>query len=224
MKHLPLIDKDKRPHNVTERIRDSRQSDALPDRDDQSRYATTLLLRFLSGEEDALGDLFEQFTSRHRAAAERAVHCSPIRDRDGDDVLQSLFFYLLKSARQGKYRELTDTESFEKIVFAILKKKLRDAIDRETRLKRGSGQVVNMSALEPNLVDQFDYRQSEASVRASIDEIKSAISSPRTREIAELTLMGYGRSEIAQHLGIQVRSVYRRLETARLELREAFDV
>ncbi len=209
---------------MTEENRDSDAGANRQDSDEQSRYATTLLVRFLSGEEDALGDLFEEFTARHRAETERAAHRSPIRHRDGDDVLQSLFFYILKSAREGKYRELTDTESFEKIVFAILKKKIRDDIHHENRLKRGAGKVVNASALEPGYFDQVDYRQSELTVRASIDEIKSAISSARTREIAELTLLGYGRNEIAEHLGIQVRSVYRHLETARLELQEVFAV
>ncbi len=185
------------------------------------RYASNLLVRLFDGDDEAFAELFCRFRDRYQVAADRKLRNSPVRHRDGEDAIMSVFRCFWFNVADGQYRNLRDTENFERVLLSILRNKILSDIKQESRDKRGSGDVVNIATVDEDF-DLEDYRETEAKLNIAMVEILEMISNPLTRQIIQLTLQGNSRIEIAARLQRSERTIQRHLEAARQKLLEVY--
>lgn len=185
---------------------------------------TQWIQQLKAGDEQAARRLADRYYNRLVTLARRQLGRVPRRVSDEDDVAQSVLYRLCAGADQGRFPRLTDRNDLWALLLSITRGKVADHVRRETRLKRGGGEVRGESvweqggdaeatagqAIDRELTPEFLVQMQEEHER-----LMNLLTDPAQRQIAEWRLEGCRNEEIAQRLGVSIKTVERKLRFIR---------
>jgi DNA-directed RNA polymerase specialized sigma24 family protein len=145
---------------------------------------------------------------------------------DEEDAALSAFHSLCEGATRGRFDRLTDRDDLWRLLVVITARKVLDQVQRNGRLKRGGGRLVDEAALGgggadpagacldaivgPEPTPEFAALIAEE-VRARLD----GLGDEALRQVALWRMEGYSNEEIAAKMGCVTRSVERKLNLIR---------
>jgi len=177
------------------------------------------------GDEKSLQRLWERYFDRLIQLARKKIGNSPKACADEQDLVNSVFYSLYRGAEAGRFANLSNRDDLWWLLIAITKKKAADHYRRETARKRGGGQVIQASVLEERagsgafLFNQILGREPAPEVVVELDEtfgrLLGVLKDDTLRNVALWRMEGYSLQEMADRLGVGVRTVERKLKLIR---------
>jgi RNA polymerase sigma factor (sigma-70 family) len=177
------------------------------------------------GQDEASQKLWQRYFGQLVGLAARRLGSAPRRIADEEDVAVSVFESLCRGAAAGRFKQLQDRDDLWKLLTAIAGMKAVDQIRRQTAQKRGGTNVRGESIFEVGDASQIGglgqliNSQPTADFMAIMEEQQQsmflALPDASQREVARLRFEGYSNDEIAEQLGISLRSVERKLKVIR---------
>ena len=174
------------------------------------RASRELVEMWRSGSQDAARVLLARYEVRLIALVVSRLNR---KYRDGiapEDVVQSAMgsFFRVTSAGANPSIELESTASAWNILATFVRRKLARALERETAAKRGGGRTrVSLDDFEPDL----RTNPSVTEANELLDEIHSLLNSDQS-QLLELLLENATQKEIAEQLGVDERTIRRRIK------------
>ncbi|MGZ6033365.1 MAG: ECF-type sigma factor [Isosphaeraceae bacterium] len=185
------------------------------------------------GDLAAAQPLWERYFGRlvvlARGKLERQRH--PRAEADEEDAALSAFNSFCVGIAQGRFPQLADREDLWRILMTITVRKAYAQVQRQKRLKRGGGRVVEEAALRgPKGDSPFDAASAPglemiageeptpefaAMVAEEYRRLLDALEDDGLRQVAISRMEGYTCDEIAAQLGCARRTVARRLDLIR---------
>ncbi|MGB2607506.1 MAG: ECF-type sigma factor [Isosphaeraceae bacterium] len=185
------------------------------------------------GDLAAAQPLWERYFGRlvvlARGKLERQRH--PRAEADEEDAALSAFNSFCVGIAQGRFPQLADREDLWRILMTITVRKAYAQVQRQKRLKRGGGRVVEEAALRgPKGNSPFDAASAPglemiageeptpefaAMVAEEYRRLLDALEDDGLRQVAISRMEGYTCDEIAAQLGCARRTVARRLDLIR---------
>ena len=150
----------------------------------------------------------------------------PRRVADEEDVALSVFDVLCRGAAEGRFAELETRDDLWRLLVAITAKKVVDQVRRQTRLKRGGGDVRGHSLFHhagdiPDGFDEFLHDRLTSEFLLMMDEeqrrMLASLRDDTLRQIAVARMEGRSNQEIARQLGVSLHSAERKLSLIRDE-------
>lgn len=181
---------------------------------------TIWLQAMCAGDQDAITRLWERYNSKLLDLARRRLRGLSHRAIDEQDIALEAFTKFYQAAKEGRLSESCNRGDLWRL---LLKITLENAIDAHRRDKaeiRGGGQVVSLEPREPDrsCSDPIDEQPTPEMAAILVDEysrLMEILEHEDRREIARLRLAGYQTKEIADHQGLSVRTIERRLSLIR---------
>ena len=177
------------------------------------------------GHDEASEKLWQRYFGQLVGLAARRLGTAPRRIADEEDVAVSVFESLCRGAAAGRFKQLQDRDDLWKLLTAIAGMKAVDQIRRQTAQKRGGTNVRGESVFEGvdasqiGGLGQLIHGEPTPDFLAIMDEQQQAmfhaLPDSSQRDVARLRFEGYSNDEIAQQLGISLRSVERKLRVIR---------
>ncbi len=177
-----------------------------------------------SGQDIATQKIWERYFQRLVRVASRQLGSAPKRIADEEDVAISVFQSLCDGAAAGRFAQLKDRDDLWRLLTAISSMKAVDQIRRQTAKKRGGTHVRGESIVaglagELGGFDQLLHSEPTAEFLAIMEEQRrdlfEALPDDSQRQVAKMRFDGFSNEEIAEQLGISLRSVERKLKIVR---------
>jgi RNA polymerase sigma factor (sigma-70 family) len=174
-----------------------------------------LLLDLKHGDHDAAQALWDRTVERVAAAARKRLTALGIRAVDEDDVAVDVFASLCRGAGQGRFPRLEDRNDLWQVLLMLTRQKVVDQRRRQQpEWTESAIALVPPDETEGRAIDlvQGDEPHPDVVVTA-VDELERLLSAldQERRTISLMKLEGYSHGEIAQRLGISLRSVERKV-------------
>lgn len=185
---------------------------------------TTWIGELKNGQDAATRKLWERYFERLVRVASRQLGSAPRRIADEEDVAISVFQCLYDGAASGRFKQLNDRDDLWKLLTAISGMKAVDQIRRQTAKKRGGSDLRGESIVagvsgQLSGFDQLIHGEPTPEFIAIMDEQRrnlfDALPDRSQKEVARMRLEGFLNEEIAQQLGISLRSVERKMKVIR---------
>lgn len=176
-----------------------------------NRTSRELVEMWRSGSQDAVRVLLARYEVRLVALVASRLNR---KYRDGiapEDVVQSAMgsFFRVTRVDANPSIKLENTASAWNILATFVRRKLARALERETAFKRGGGRNrVSLDHLETDL----STNPSVTEANELLDEIHSLLNSDHSR-VLELLLENKTQREIAEQLGVDERTIRRRIKS-----------
>ena len=177
------------------------------------------------GDQTAPDKLWERYFNRLVKVARHKLGSAPRRVSDEEDLAVSVFNVLCQGASDGRFDQLKDRDDLWRLLVAITSKKAVDQVRRQTSQKRGGGAVRGDSIVYradgdgPGGFEQFMDEEPTPEFLMLVDEeqgrLLALLRDDTQRQIANYRLQGYNNDEIAEKVGISLRSVERKLKLIR---------
>jgi RNA polymerase sigma factor (sigma-70 family) len=176
----------------------------------QEEHDSALIARVTKGQLAALGQLYD----RHEAAIRRCVRRLGVSREDADDILQSVFLQVVRSASRF------DPESSARnwllgIAVMLVRRERRSTLRRAARLLGFARTKPQQAPAHP----EEQYRSDRA--RARFEAAFRRLSAKRKEAFVLVVLEGLSGEQAASALGIPINTLWTRLHHARAELRRA---
>src|SRR5262245_49034931 len=113
---------------------------------DSSGSVTLLIHQLKAGNEDAAQLVWERFFTHLVQVARKRCAGIPRRAADEEDVALSAFDSFCRRHVRGEF-DLQNRDDLWRLLVLITVRKAADAVQHESRLKRGGGRVVGESGL-----------------------------------------------------------------------------
>ena len=165
-----------------------------------------------TGDTAALGALFDRF---HEAVYRFAGRLATTDELARDDLVQATFLELRRTA--GSFR---GTSSVRTWIFGVAANVARHSLRSERRRReRQAKYVEHMTSVPMQVDEQVEQRKLLARVEAAVAEL------PRDLQIAFILcdLERLPAAEVARVLDVPEGTLWRRLHTARKQMREAIE-
>ena len=178
------------------------------------------------GDPDAARELWERYFEKLVQVAASKMRDMPRREMDEEDVALTVFETLCRGAAAGRYEQLQNRDDLWRLLMAITQHKVVDQVRRRTSAKRGGGAVrgesifaVAPGGVAPAGFDMLGGDDPAPDVIVTMDEQRQGLfdllRDDTQRAIAQMRLEGLSQPEIAEALGISLRSVERKLKLIR---------
>jgi RNA polymerase sigma factor (sigma-70 family) len=185
--------------------------------DEQKHESVTHWLHQLSTDDDttAQQQLWGRYFARLAALARTRLSGAPQRDADEEDVVLSAFNSFFSGARAGRFPELHDRMGLWPLLVTITARKAINQIRRQQAKKRSNAseeavpEIEQLVGNEPTPQFALEIAEQAERLLAQLDE--------ELQTVARMKLEGFTNAEIADRLGVVVRSVERKLARIRLE-------
>lgn len=189
--------------------------------------------KLIAGESEALQVLWERYFVRLQDVARKQLGSLPRRSFDEEDVALSVLECLCRGAADGRFTSVKGSTELWKLLVTITKQKSIDRIRREMTLRRGGGRTQDETQRQDNepfwrIEEVLESGPTPAELVEMEEQNRHLLSILRDgslRRVAVSRLDGYTTAEIAERLGVTVRSVERKLrlirETWQLELSQS---
>lgn len=188
-------------------------------------HSVSLWIRDLKqGDDEAAARLWNRYFDRLVRVASHRLGNAARRIADEEDVAVSVFNGLCQGAAAGRFEQLNNRDDLWSLLVAIAGKKAVDQIRRQTSRKRGGTDLRGESVFQAMADGQggFDgFLQEEptpeflAIVEEENSRLLDMLRDDTQREIAQLRMSGHSNEEIAELVGISLRSVVRKLGVIR---------
>lgn len=175
------------------------------------------------GDSNALNALCNRYFKQLTEVAEIRLsrHAGPIVD--GEDVALTVLMRLSQNIKNSQNKgKLPDRESLWLFMLAILHSIVVDLKRRNFSWKRGKGSVHSLSDFTHRdddgkspieVADRTPNHEKLAMLRDSVDYLlHQKLKVEATRNVAMLKMEGYSHQEIAEKLGMDVKTVSRKLK------------
>lgn len=182
---------------------------------------TLWISKLKSGDQKAAGPLWQRFFDKLVRVAGRKMGSASRRQADEEDVVVDVFDSLCRGAAAGRFEQLTDRDDLWRLLVAITGQKSVDQIRRQMSLKRGGGDVRGDSIFAasdpggPVGFEQFLSDEPTPEFVALMEEQRvslfALLRDDVQRDIARMRLDGFANEEIAERLGVSLRTVERKL-------------
>jgi DNA-directed RNA polymerase specialized sigma24 family protein len=201
--------------------------------DGQGGSITHWLGDLRGGDLAAAQPLWERYFSKLvvLARAKLVKQRQPRVEADEEDAALSAFNSFCAGVAQGKFPRLADREDLWKILMTITVRKAYAQIQRQKRLKRGGGRVVEeavlrgargAAAFDPSSAAGLEMiagaeptPEFAAMVAEEYARLLDILDDDGLRLVAVSRMEGYSCDEIAEQLGCARRTVARRLDLIR---------
>lgn len=176
-----------------------------------NRASRELVEMWRSGSQDAARVLLARYEVRLIALVASRLNR---KYRDGiapEDVVQSAMGSFFRASRAGAKPsiKLESTASAWNILATFVRRKLARALEREAAVKRGGGRTrISLDDLETDL----STNPSITEANELLDEIHSLLNSDHS-QLLELLLENKTQREIAEQLGVDERTIRRRIKS-----------
>jgi DNA-directed RNA polymerase specialized sigma24 family protein len=179
-----------------------------------------------SGDPDAAQNLWNRYSRRLIDEARRQLRRGSISANDDEDVAQSVFTSICRSAAAGRLENVKSRDELWWILLAFTKQKTVDRIRRTMARKRGYGRTLLESAVKGGASDSSAFSLDQLigcdltpEYIVALDEqfslLLEVLDDDRMRKIATLRVEGFTVPEIAGQLDLSTRSVERKLQIIR---------
>jgi len=190
-----------------------------------------LLAEAHAGNPAALGRICGRYHERLSNLARKYLASCPFPVVSAEDAAQSALVTFHNRFLAGQFPDLQDRTSLWNLLANITRRKVFQAIRKEERQKRGGGQVVPLQTANPkedqdavgNEPASREPDPLEVALEADLLDRLFQLLNDTNRQIAWLRLAGCTNAEIATQLERTEKSVERRLDTIREELRQLGD-
>jgi RNA polymerase sigma factor (sigma-70 family) len=178
------------------------------------------------GDSVAAQAVWERYFPELVRLAREKLRGTPRRAADEEDVASSAMESLFRAAQNGRFPDLADRHDLWRLLLRMTARKVVDLQRRESRKRRGGGQVKGESVFAS--VDPADERAGLAEVigdgptpefaAVMAEEYQrrlERLDDPNLAALAVAKMEGYTNDEIAERLGCSVRTIERRLRLIR---------
>ncbi|MCA9040306.1 MAG: hypothetical protein KDA65_08175 [Planctomycetaceae bacterium] len=197
--------------------------------DEQVEKSVTLWIKDVKqGDQEALRNLWERYFNKLVKTAGWKMRDMPKREADEEDIALSAFDSLYRGAEAGRFEQLKNRDDLWRLLIAITSNKIVDQVRKRNTQKRGGGEVRGESILtsvrkgddgSPAGFEMFMDEDPSPEFLVTLEEehqlMLGKLRDDTQRSIATLRLQGYTNEEIAEELGISLRSVERKLNLIR---------
>ena len=195
---------------------------------------TRLFEELKAGNHKAAEELWAIYFNRLVAVARMRLGQAPKRVADEEDIALSVFNDLCVGAARGNFAEHVRRDDLWRLLLHLTNHKMVNYVRRETRLKRGGGEVRGESVfLNPAThsaargLDQVVCHEPTPEMLVALEEqnrhLLALLPDNTFRQIAVSRLQGDSNEEIASQLQLSVRSVERKLNRIRECWQREFD-
>lgn len=188
-----------------------------------------LLERLQQEDSEPVRMLWNRFIGRLINAARRGLRDLPRRAVDEEDVALSAFESFVRGARERRFEKLDSREDLWQLLAMLAERKAIDTLKRELAEKRGGGKVRGESVFENLLsdasvggigqvADPSPIEPSQEVLALFTDEVRNRLNALQDDSLANVAmakLEGLENREIAQRLGMALRTVERKLQLIR---------
>ena len=197
-----------------------------------SHSVTLWIEQLKAGRQEAAAELWDRYFDRLVGLARQKLRNAETRVADEEDLAVTAFHALCDGAASGRFEALQNRDDLWLLLVAITSHKAVDQIRRQTSHKRGGGQVRGNSlfARDQVVVESFDDllgADPTPELLVSMDEeytrLLDMLHDDVQRDIVRYKLSGHRNREIADKVGISLRSVERKLEVIRDAWSQEFD-
>ena len=176
------------------------------------------------GGDAATERLWHRYFDRLAHLARRRLRAASRAVADEEDIALSVFDSFFAGVERGRFPRLDDRHDLWAVLVTIAKRKAADYAERQARLKRGGGRVLDEAALAGadgeglGLAGMVSEEPTPEVVAETTDEVRrlfGLLPDESLRIIALLKMEGYSNEEIARRLDCALRSVERKLARIR---------
>jgi DNA-directed RNA polymerase specialized sigma24 family protein len=179
-----------------------------------------------AGDPAAVQILWEGYFQRLVGLARTKLQAVPRRVADEEDVALSAFHSFCRRAGEGGFARLSDRNDLWQLLVLLTVRKASTLAQQERRQKRGSGKVLNASAMTGNsghgerlsfadLVGREPDPGFAAQVAEECRRLLERLGDSTLRAIAIWKMEGHTNDEIAAQLGRCTGTVERKLQLIR---------
>jgi RNA polymerase sigma factor (sigma-70 family) len=172
--------------------------------------------RFLTGDSDAVRQLWQRYFHRLVALARQRLRQLPRAAADEEDVALSAFDSFCRRAEQGLFPQLDDRDDLWQVLLLITARKVCDLAKHERRLRRDwrrTQPLEGADVREP--ISAEPDPATAAEVAEESRRLLALLPDDQMRTIAVRKLEGHTNEEIAKSLGCSLATVERRLKLTR---------
>jgi len=194
---------------------------------DSSESVTEWLDQLKQGDPLAAEKLWGRYISQLVREAHKKLGQTRRRAADEEDVALAAFASFCKGVEAGRFPKLDDRDDLWQVLLILTQRKAIDQIRQEHAQMRGGGDVRGESVLDAGgpgsssppgmarIADAGPTPEFAALVAEQLERLLGALQDRQLREIALDKMAGNTNEEIAQRLGISLRSVERKLQLIR---------
>ena len=185
------------------------------------------------GQQEAASRLWDRYFDRMVVLARKKLGNAEKRVADEEDLAISVFHALCDGASAGRFGNLENRDDLWLLLIAITGNKAVDQVRRQTSQKRGGGEVRGNSIFRRNdgteeasfegLLGENPTPELLVSVDEEYGRLLDSLHDDVQRQIVRLKLAGHQNKEIAEKVGISLRSVERKLQVIRDAWAQEFD-
>ena len=196
------------------------------------RGSVTLLIdRMQDGSHDSLEQLWARCFATVVRLARQRLSTAAKRVSDEEDVAVEASDHLFQASSSGRLPELSDRESLWRLLITMTTNRAKNVLRHQLRQKRGGGQVrddsfadvteLGITPAGPNVFDNLMSQQPTPDAIVAINEQMSdwlaRLPDDEHQQVALRRMEGFSNGEIAEELGLPLRTVERRVSRIRQE-------
>ena len=192
---------------------------------DEEGSVTRIIRRMQSGDANGADLLWNRFYARLKHLVKDRLHSRLQAVSDEEDVALDTLAELFQGLLNGKYPGLDNRRSVWRLLVTVASRNVLDEIKKGQRLKRGGGRVYNESALNGDddqnagvfarMPSSGDAPDVQVMIAERCTEMLESLEDETLQAIALLKTSGSSNQEVADALGLSLRSVERRLQEIR---------
>lgn len=171
-----------------------------------------------AGHSTAAAQLWRRYHERLVRLAVQKLRGASRRMADEEDVVVDAFDSFCRGVQAGRFSRLDDRDDLWQILVTLTARKAINQWKRETRQRRGGRPPAETDSSDPD-VDQIVGSEPTPDFAALVAEefrlLLARLDDDTLRGVAVAKLEGYHSAEIAQQMGVQTRTVERKLRLIR---------
>lgn len=196
---------------------------------------TTWLAHLKAGRTDVAQQIWQRYAQQCVRLARRKLGRTPRRAADEEDVVMLAFRAFLTGVEEGRFLDLDGREDLWQVLVMLIERQAIALRRRELALKRGGGETRGESVFindagkdsQPTGPDRQVGREPSPALAVEMAErvqlLLDQLSDDTQRQIVLGKLEGKTNQEIAGELGINLRSIERKLSMIRDKWRGKID-
>lgn len=191
----------------------------LDDDDDDEGSVTRVIRKMQKGDAEGADFLWARFYARLTYLVKNRLSSQRKSLADEEDVALESLSELFKGLLEGKYASLENRDSLWRLLVTVASRNVVDEVNKENRLKRGGGQVKretefagdDTAALFDNIASSASAPDVQLMITERCAELLESLADAKLQSIAVMKTAGFSNQEVANSLGLSLRSVERRL-------------
>lgn len=182
------------------------------------------LERLKDGDTAAVQPLWNAYFTKMVTLARARLGTTSRGARDEDDVANSAFYSFCEGVKDGRFPRLDSSDDLWAILFTIVVSKASQYTRSEMRQKRGSGKVIQASAIKGDesrcdlLTNLQSAEPTAADAAIMVEDLRKLLEElvdGNLQQIAIWKMEGYTNREIANMIGKSEPTVERKLKIIR---------